>query len=64
MNCTGVLLVIDDLGQTVEVGKQQMGALVGGEPAGETDYEGVGVDLVEHLHNLAGITLILEPFFP
>ena len=32
----GELLVVDDLGQTVEVGEEQVGALIGGEAAGKS----------------------------
>ncbi len=40
-----------------------MSALVGGEAAGETDDEGVGVDFVNDVHHCGGITLVGEPFF-
>ena len=39
-----------------------MGALVGGEAAGEADDEGVGIDLVEDFHDCRGITLVCKPF--
>ena len=32
-------LVVDDLGQTVEISKEQMSALVSGETDGETELE-------------------------
>ena len=49
----GTLLVVDDRRQPVEVGEQQVGALVGGEAAGETDGQHVGLDALDDLNHLA-----------
>jgi len=49
----GTLLVVDDRRQTVEVGEQQVGALVGGEAACETDGQHVGLDALDDLKHLA-----------
>ena len=43
----GVVRVVDNLCQTIEVGEEEVRTLVGGETASKTDDESVGVDLVE-----------------
>ena len=47
----GVVGVVDNLGQTVEVGEEQVGTLVGGKATGKANEQRVGVDLVEQAHN-------------
>ncbi len=59
----GELLVVDDACQTVEVGEQQVCALVGGEAACEAYDESVGIDFVDDVHHCGWITLVGEPFF-
>ena len=58
----GELLVVHNLGQTVEVGKEKVCALVCGEAACETDDESVGVDAVEDVDHSSGVSLIGKPF--
>ena len=58
----GELLVVDNLGKTVEVGEEQVCAFVGGESTGETDDKGVGVDAVYDVHHSRWITLVGKPF--
>ena len=43
----GIVRVVDNLCQTIEVGEEEVRTLVGGETASKTDDESVGVDLVE-----------------
>ena len=62
----GILLlwivgVVHNLGQTVEVGEEQVGALVGGEAAAEADHQGVGRDALDDGHHLGGVALVAEP---
>ena len=59
----GVVGVVDDFGEALEVGEEQVGALVGGETAGEAYHEGVGVDLVDEGDDARGVALVLEPRF-
>ena len=57
----GIVGVVDNLGQTVEVGEEEVRTLVGGKTTGEADEERVGVDLVEQAHDARRIALVLEP---
>ena len=57
----GELLVVDDACETVKVGEEEVCALVGCEAACETDDEGVGVNLLDDVHHLAGVALVGEP---
>ena len=59
----GIVGVVDNLGQTIEVGKQQVGTLVGSEATAETDEQRIGIDLVEQGNNARGVTLVLQPSF-
>ena len=54
-------LVVNDLGQTVEVCEQQVRTLVSSEAAAETDQQGVRVDLLEDRDYFRRITLVLQP---
>ncbi len=58
----GELLVVDDLGQTVQIGEEQVGALIGGEAAGKAYDQRIGIDAVENAEHGGGIALICEPF--
>lgn len=49
----GILLIVYDLGETVEVGEEKVSALVSRETARETDDEGIGVDFVDNLQDLS-----------
>ena len=40
----GALRIVDQFGQDIELAEEQIGALVGGEAAGETDRQRVGVE--------------------
>ena len=42
-----MLRVVDDLGETVEVGEEQVCALVCGEAAAEAYHQGVRVDFLQ-----------------
>ena len=57
----GIVGVVDNLGQTVEVRKEEVGTLIGGKTAGETDDKRVGVDFVEERHDASRVALVLEP---
>ena len=57
----GELLVVDNLGQAVQVVEQQIGALVSSKAAGKADEQCVGVDLVDNRHDASGVALLLEP---
>ncbi len=59
----GELLVVHDLGQTVEVGEEEMGAFVCCEAASKADDEGIGIDAVNDVHHCRRIALIGEPLF-
>ena len=59
----GELLVVYNLGQTVEVGEEKVSALVCGESTCEANDEGVGVDAVENVNHSTGIALVGKPFF-
>ena len=43
------LRVVDNLAQTVQIGEQQVGTLIGGKAAAEADNEGIGVELTEQV---------------
>ncbi len=58
----GELLVVYDACEAVEVGKEKVGALVGGEAACEADDECVGIDFVNDVHHSGGIALVGKPF--
>ena len=57
----GIVGVVDDASQTVEVGEEQMSTLVGGETASEADEQGVGIDFVHQADDAAGVALIAKP---
>ena len=47
----GMLWVVDDLGQTVEVGKQQVSALIGSEATAETDNQRIRIDALKQVEH-------------
>ena len=57
----GIVGVIDNLGQTVKVGKQQVSTLISRKAATEADKQGIGVDLLHQADNARGIALVLKP---
>ena len=57
----GILGIVYNLCQPVEVAEEEVCALVGSKAACETDDEGVGVDLVEQAYHACGIALVLQP---
>ncbi len=50
----GTFRVVDYGRETFEIGEQQIGALVGGEPAGETYGQCLGIETLEYLDHLCG----------
>ena len=46
MICTGRSRIVDQLGQPIEIGHDQVGPLVGGEPPGEADRQHVRIEHV------------------
>ena len=59
----GTFRVVDQLRQTLQVAKQQMGALVGGETTGEADNQGVLIQIVDSLQNQFRAFLTLAHVF-
>ena len=59
----GVIGVVDNLFQTFEIAKQQVGALIRSKAAREADQERVGANLVEQRNDTRRVALILEPAF-
>ena len=60
----GVLRIIDDALQTLEVGKEEMGTLVGSETTTEADQKSIWVDPIEYRYGRFGITTTLDPLLP
>ena len=56
-----VLGVVHNLGQTLQVGEEKVGALVGGEAAAEADHQRVGIDAFEQRYDTGGVALVLQP---
>ena len=57
----GIVGVVDNLRQTLQVGEEQVSTLVGSKAATETDEQCVGVNLVEQGYDARGVTLVLQP---
>ena len=55
------LRIIDNLSQTVEVGKQEVSTLVSSEAAAETDNQRVRIHLFEDSNHAGGVALVLQP---
>lgn len=56
-----MLRVVDNLFETVEVGEQQMSALVSSKTTAETNHQRVRIDALENAHYLCGVALVAEP---
>ena len=56
-----IVRIVDNLGQTVQVGEQQVRTLIRCKTAGETDQQRVRIDLVHQSHHARRITLVLQP---
>ena len=50
----GTLLVVDDGRQAIQIGEEQQRPFVSGETARKTDLQHIGLDALEHLHDLMG----------
>ena len=57
----GTLRVVDNLLQALQVGEQQVCALVGGEAAAEADDQSVGVEFLHQADDALGVALVLQP---
>ena len=57
----GILRIIDDALQTLEVGKEEMGTLIGSETTTEADQKSIRVDPIEYRYGRFGITTTLDP---
>ena len=57
----GVLRIIDDALQTLEVGKEEMGTLIGSETTTEADQKSIRIDPIEYRYGRFGITTTLDP---
>ena len=53
--------IVDNLRKPFEVGKEKMGALVGGKTTGKADEKGIGIDAFENRNDTRGIALVLNP---
>ena len=60
----GVLGVIDDTLQTLEVGEEEVRTLVGSEATTEADDQSVGVDTFEDGYRRLGVALLRIHFSP
>ena len=57
----GTLGIVHNLGQAVDVGEEQMGALVGGETTTETNHQRVGRDALQQRHDTCRVALVAQP---
>ena len=55
------LRVVHNLRQTVEIGEQQVGTLIGSKASAEADDQRIGIEALRQLGDTAGIVLILQP---
>ena len=60
----GILGIVYNLRQPIEIGKEQMCTLVRCKTAGKTNKKRIGIDTFDNRHNTRRISLILDPLIP
>ena len=53
--------IVHNLAQTIEIGKQKMGTLIGSKATAEANHQCIGVDALKQRHHTSGIALVAKP---